>query len=211
LFVVNPSTGDTVGVTSYSSQPTTDVEAIAPGRSNSVWAGDIGDNDSQRSSIAVYRVPRVRAGNRSVTAKKFRLYYPDTAHNAETLLVNPRTHRVFVVTKSPFGGIVFRAPKSLKTGKVNHLREFARVNGLLTDGTFFRNGRHVLLRTYTSAAVYTFPGFHLVRSVQLPKQKQGEGISVGPHGRLLISSEGVHSWVERIWLPKALSKRVQGR
>jgi hypothetical protein len=210
LYVVNPSSGATVGVTSYAAQSTIDVEAISPGRHWSVWAGDIGDNAERRSSIAVYHVPRVRAGNRGVAAKKFTLEYPDSAHNAETLLVNPRNQRVFVVTKSAFGATVYRAPKRLRTGTVNHLRAFARVSGLLTDGTFFRNGKHVLLRTYTGAAVYTFPGFRLVRTLQLPSQKQGEGISIGPHGRLLISSEGVHSPVDRIWLPRNLSRRVMG-
>lgn len=208
VFVVDPSTGGTVGVTSYFSKWPIDVEAIAPGKSRSVWTGDIGDNSERRSSIAVYHVPNLRAGNRTVDAAKYTLSYPDGAHNAETLLVNPRNQRVFVVTKSAFGGTVFRAPRSLRSGALNHLGAFAQVSGVVTDGAFFPNGKHVLLRTYSAASVYSFPGFRLIRTVRLPKQRQGEGISVSARGRILISSEGVHSKVTRVWLPNKLAKRV---
>ena len=52
------------------------------------------------------------------------------------------------------------------------------MRGLVTDGTFFPDGRHVLLRTYGTASVYTFPGFAPAGTVTLPPQPQGEGISV---------------------------------
>jgi hypothetical protein len=78
------------------------------------------------------------------------------------------------------------------------------VSGLVTDGTFLPDGRHVLLRTYGTASVYTFPGFGLVGTVRLPAQPQGEGISVGPGGRVLVSSEGRHTQVLRVRLPSWL-------
>jgi hypothetical protein len=79
------------------------------------------------------------------------------------------------------------------------------VPGLVTDGTFFPDGRHVLLRTYGTASVYTFPGFELVGTVTLPAQPQGEGSSVSRTGRVLVSSEGLHSQVLEVGLPKRLT------
>ena len=81
----------------------------------------------------------------------------------------------------------------------------AEVTGLVTDGTFFPDGKRVLLRTYGTATVYTFPGFAPIGTVRLPQQRQGEGISVSRTGRVLISTEGAHSDVLQVSLPAALT------
>ena len=201
VYGVDPETGETVSRTTYAGG-VADVEALAPGTDGTVWAGDIGDNARGRDDIAVYQV---RPEDGQQPAREYRLSYPDGAHDAETLLVRPGTGRVFVVTKSPFGGTVYAAPRTLRSGTVNKLTPYARVPGLLTDGTFFPDGRHVLLRSYGGAAVYTFPGFVEVGSVRLPAQRQGEGIAVSRSGRVLISSEGVRAPVLQVQLPASLT------
>jgi sugar lactone lactonase YvrE len=206
VYAVHPRTGATVGVTTYSSDDVTDVEAIAPGRGGAVWVGDIGDNRASRSDISVYRVHPSARGDQTVTAPRYDLAYPDGARDAEALLVHPHTGRVFVVSKSVFGGTVYVAPRRLRTGAPSVLRPFARVDGLVTDGTFLPDGRHVVLRTYGSASVYTFPDFRLVGTVRLPAQRQGEAITVSADGRVLVSSEGVHSPV----LEMTLAQRLLG-
>jgi hypothetical protein len=120
--------------------------------------------------------------------------------------VHPRTGRFFVVSKSAFGGTVYAAPPHPHPGeRPNRLTVFARVTGLVTDGTFFPDGKRVLLRTYGTATVYTFPGFAPIGTVRLPQQRQGEGISVSRTGRVLISTEGAHSDVLQVSLPAALT------
>ena len=201
VYGVDARTGETVSRTSYAPS-VHDVEALAPGADGTVWAGDIGDNRADRDSIAVYRVRPVGGEQR---AAAHLLRYPDGPRDAETLLVQPRTQRVFVVSKSVFGGTVYVAPKRLTTGGTpQQMTVFAHVGGLVTDGTFLPDGRHVLLRTYTSASVYTFPGFALVGTVRLPEQPQGEGISVSRSGRVLLSTEGVHTPVLQVRLPASL-------
>jgi hypothetical protein len=205
VYAVDRRTGDTVGVTTYSSRPPTDVESMAPGAGGSVWVGDTGDNRANRDSIAVYRLPAVTAGNHTVVAPRFELRYSDGPRDAETLLVRPGSERVFVVSKSVFGGTVYRAPRQLSRHRPNLMRPVAAVDCLVTDGAFFPDGRRVLLRTYGTASVYTFPGFRLVGTVQLPSQPQGEGIAVGADGEVLISSEGVHAAVLEVRLPRSLT------
>ena len=63
----------------------------------------------------------------------------------------------------------------------------------------------MVLRTYGTATVYTFPGFAPIGTVRLPQQRQGEGISVSRTGRVLISSEGPRSDVLDVTLPAALT------
>jgi hypothetical protein len=206
VYGVDPDSGRTVSRTTYADS-VEDVEAIAPGAGGTLWVGDTGDNRRRRKDIAVYRV-RPEDGDRA--GERYDLAYPDGPHDAETLLVEPRTQRVLVVSKSVFGGTVYAAPRDLRPhdasgGQPNRLRAYARVRGLVTDGAFFPDGRHVVLRTYGEAMVYTFPAFGLLGTVRLPSQPQGEGISVGADGRVLLSSEGVHADVLRVRLPASLT------
>lgn len=202
VYGLDPSSGRTVSTTKYA-EGVEDVEALAPGREGAVWAGDIGDNRERRDDVAAYRLEPVD-GNHPGT--RFTLTYPDGPHDAETLLVHPVTGRVFVVSKSVFAGTVYAAPVDLVGGgEPNRMTAFARVSGLVTDGSFFPDGRHVVLRTYSTASVYTFPGFGLVGTVDLPPQPQGEGVAVSPKGRVLVSSEGVHARVLQITLPARLT------
>jgi len=201
VYGMDPRTGRTVSRTTYAPS-VTDVEDIAPGAHGTLWAGDTGDNRRNRDHVDVYHLLRLGGHHPAV---RYPLVYPDGPHDAETLLVQPRTERVFVVSKSAFGGTVYVGPRKLRAGgPPNRLRAFARVGGLVTDGTFYPDGRHVLLRTYGTASVYTFPGFGLVGTVKLPPQRQGEGISVGADGRVLVSSEGRNSQVLQVRLPSSL-------
>lgn len=199
VFAVDPDTGETVGVTHWSKDPT-DVEALAPAGPGSVWVGDIGDNDAQRHSVEVTRVP-VGASDRTVHEPTYELVYPHGAVNAETLLAQPRTGRLYVATKDVFGGALYAAPATLDPHRPNMLRRVAAVLPIATDGAFFPDGKHVILRDYSQAVVYTFPGMEQVGSFRLPDEQQGEGITVTPDGAIYVSSEGLHSPVLRVALP----------
>jgi hypothetical protein len=207
VFAVDVRTGATVGVTSYGGDAV-DVEALAPGRRGAVWVGDIGDNRASRPAVSVYRLPAVAPGDRRVAGERYDLTYPDGPRDAEALLVHPRTGQVLVVSKSAFGGTVYAAPRRLTAGEPNRLRPFASVAGLVTDGAFFPGGTRVLLRTYGTASVYSYPDFRLLGTVRLPRQRQGEGVSVGPGGRVLVSSEGPHAEVLQVELPAGLLRRT---
>jgi len=194
IFTVD-STGATVGVTSWSPTPTDD-EALAPAGPGEVWVGDIGDNTASRASITVVRVP-FGPGDRTVTPPSYSLVYPDGAHDAETLLAAP-DGRLLVVSKELFGGAVYEAPAHLSESEPNELRRVGGAIGFATDGSFFPDGRHYVLRDYGSAAVYSYPGFHRLASFDLPAQRQGEGIAVDPDGWVHVSSEGEHTQVLRV-------------
>jgi hypothetical protein len=206
LYAVDPRTGDTTGTTTYSSSDVEDVEALAPAPGGAVWVGDIGDNLTRRDEVWLYRVTPGQPD-----APRFALTYPGPARDAETLLAQPVTGRLFVVSKSVFGGVVFAAPRSLEPGRSHRLRRFAQVPGLVTDGAFFPDGRHVLLRGYGTAAVYTFPGFALRGRFTLPPQRQGEGVSIGADGRILLSSEGSGAPVLTLELPAGVKASMSDR
>ncbi|NYI99739.1 hypothetical protein HNR19_000438 [Nocardioides thalensis] len=206
IFTVDDD-GETVGHTTWDADPA-DTEALAPAaRSTDVWVGDIGDNLGQRSSITITRVP-AGEGDRSGALASYELVYPDGAHDAETLLVHPRTGQVFVAAKE-FIGTLYAAPRQLSEGR-NRLEPVGEVMSIATDGAFFPDGRHVVLRDYGSAAFYTWPGLDLVREIELPDQPQGEGIAVDEDGKVYVSSEGEHADVIEVELPDGLEDALEG-
>ena len=156
-----------------------DIEDVARGP-GVLWFGDIGDNDSVRSSIAVDRVAEPAPAPAtdhppevSVAATSFSLTYPDGPHNAETLLADPVDGRLYILTKSLAGqSQLFAAPTTLVAGKTNPLVQVATVTfttgdtaGLgriatlgqlaATGGDVSPDGSQVVLRTYAFAYVTT--------------------------------------------------------
>ncbi|MFL6024491.1 MAG: hypothetical protein ACJ72O_14230 [Marmoricola sp.] len=196
LYVIDPATGRTVGKTYYAREAI-DVEALAPAGDGTIWAGDIGDNTETRQVVEVHRV-RVGRGERHVQAPSYRLVYPDGPHDAESLIAPGG--RLYVITKGVLGGKIYAAPKRLDPSNVNRLTEVGVVAEWATDAAML-DAHHVLVRGYGSAEVLAFPGFRKVAGFDLPEQRQGEGVSVGPGGRVRLSSEGEHSPVLQIALP----------
>lgn len=206
VFTVDTATGETVGVTYWADGPE-DVEALAPAGPGRVWVADIGDNTGSRDSIRVTRVP-VGDGDRTVDEETFDLVYPDGVRDAEALLVDPTTGRVHVVTKGVFAGEVYAAPPEMAADAPNRLGLVGQVAGLVTDGAFFPDGRHVVLRTYSRATVHTFPDLEPLGSWDLPDQQQGEGIAVTPDGEVLLSSEGQGAEVLQVRVPPRIERAM---
>jgi hypothetical protein len=200
VFAVDPATGETVGTTRWSSDPT-DVEALAPGPAGSVWVGDIGDNTEGRDAVQVARVP---VGRRDVAAEvtTYDLVYPDGPHDAETLVSDPATGRLYVATKGVLGGTLYAAPATLDATGPNELEPLGDVLPIATDGAFLADGTRLVVRNYAVAAVYAFPSLEKLHQLDLPDQPQGEGLAVDGDGSLLLGSEGSHADVLRVALPE---------
>ncbi len=84
----------------------------APGGGALLYLADIGDNARARERDR--RLPRARAAAGRVApsapAERLRLRYPDGAHDAEALLVDPRTGTLVIVTKDLSAGRAYSAP-----------------------------------------------------------------------------------------------------
>ncbi len=207
LFAVDPVSGETVGVTHWSAEPE-DVEALAPAGGDEVWVGDIGDNGAERESVSVARVP-VGRGSRDVDVPTYELVFPEGARDAESLLADPATNQLFVISKGLFGGAVYAAPGRLSADRPNRLTEVGPVLPVATDAAFFPDGRHVIVRAYSEAAVYSWPDLELLDRFGLPRQQQGEGIAVDlTDGTVYASSEGLRAPVLRIALPAAVRRAM---
>ena len=99
------------------------------------------------------------------------------------------------------GGTLYVAPETLDPDGPNRLEPVGDVLPIATDGTFLPDGQHLVIRNYSTAAVYAFPSLEKVGSFSLPAQPQGEGIAVEGPDTLLLGSEGLHAEVLRVTLP----------
>lgn len=180
--------------------------AVGPGRGGepSVYVADIGDNLMLRRSVQLYRFAEPAAGLTSTTAERIELRYPDgRARNAETVLVDPRSGDVVVVTKVAGGrSELFRASKdAVDSGRVTlEAAGVIEVAGLATGGAVSADGSRIAVRTYEQLRVWErAPGESLAAAllkapsvtVSAPGP-QSEAITFSEDGRSVLSvSEGV--------------------
>lgn len=227
LFYGVDRQGNTAAVYRVGGAKAVDWEDIAygpgpDGRGGFLYVGDIGDNNRSRRNCAVYRVPEPRIGSRPGTRgapqatdtptvrRAFR--YPDGRHNAEALLVHPKTGVVYIVTKEENGVAgVYRFPPErgrettpapvtlIKVGTVRIAGENHPFPNLVTGGDIAPDGRKVVLCTYVAAYELTLParagsfdaiwGARPVR-IALPTLPQCEAVCYTPDGKsLLVTSE----------------------
>ncbi|MQA03959.1 MAG: hypothetical protein GEV07_14950 [Streptosporangiales bacterium] len=205
VFGINPETGRSDATMRLEGAQNVNWEALAAGRGRNLWVGDIGDNESVRDSLMLYRykLPQpVQTGYFPVSAA-YEVTYPDGAHDAEALLVNPKTNIPYVVTKGP-NGRLYRAD-DLVPGANELTKLDGKLPPMITDGAFRPDGKQFVLRSYDTGYVYSTTGKQL-GSFPLPKQQQGEGITYTADGNdLLLSSEGKRSEVLSLNVDEALA------
>jgi hypothetical protein len=197
--------GETVATVTLAGIDPYDPEALAPGvdarGAPALFLGDIGDNGAERPDVSVFGFAEPGTlGDRTVRATWYRFTYPDGPHDAEALLVHPRSGRFLVVTKAIAGGGVYRAPRDPVTADegTNALVRVGDAPSFVTDGAYLADGRYAL-RTYASVFVYDRRGRE-VGQASLPPQPQGESLAVDGD-RLLAGSEGRHSAVYAVEVP----------
>nr|WP_062338712.1 hypothetical protein [Herbidospora sakaeratensis] len=207
FYAVDSATGRTKAAYTIENAEARDWEGMAAYRDSSgrgvLFFGDIGDNlDGAWSDISVYKVTepaRLRSG--TVSAVRYRFRYADQARNAEGLMVDPRTGRVYVVTKE-FDGLVYAAPRQLRTDRVNVLKKVGSAPTMATDAAFAPDGSSFVIRTYFSATLYRKIDEE-ISGVGMPMLRQAESITYTADGKaLLTGSEGARSPVVRVPLPE---------
>src|SRR5215216_435948 len=215
--------GDSFGTFRVSGAAARDWEDIAAGpgpqpNRSYLYIGDTGDNDALRPEVIVYRVaePALSAATRNLTKKRpgttepaeaIRLKYPDGKHDAEALLVHPRTGNIYIVTKVLIANPgVYEAVAPFTAGQSITMRRLGDVHvpslfgGVITGGSISPDGRRVALCDYFQgyeillpAGSSKFDDIWKQRMVgfDLGKRKQGESITYRLDGdALLATSEG---------------------
>lgn len=190
VYAVDATTCRTLARLTIAGIPARDIEAIGSGRDAKgrpiLWVADIGDNVDSWPYVRLHRVrePAVLR-DRVVRARTFQFTYPDRPHNAEAILADPHSTRVWVVTKQSAVGTIYRVdPKRGRTVVATPLR---RVGAFVTDGSISPDGSRFVLRDYVDALIYPgLPPGREPKRVYLPIQLQGEAVTWTPDGTALL-------------------------
>ena len=179
-----------------------------PGAGSYIYVGDIGDNSSNRTAIQVYRFPEPEVTTTqavvkmNVTADVLRFTYPDGAHNAETLMIDPQTGDILILTKVASGAsTLYRAPNDTPADTPTVLEKVTTVT--LTGGSMGAgggdispNGDRVIIRVYTTTLLWaraatwaaTFMATPKALTDPSPEEPQAEGVSFSADGRSWITT-----------------------
>ncbi len=202
IYALNPS-GKLLGIFAVKGSICRDWEdiAIGPGPENNcdyLYIGDIGDNNAKYSSVIIYRVkePDVDPNGAGKEIEigppdKFELVYPDGPKDAETLLVDPLTSDIYIITKRNFFSKVYLAQNPLQTDKPTMMNLVTILPwGLATGGDVSPDGKLVIVRGLTNASIWQRPEgeplWHAFSgkysTIELMPEPQGEGICFDPKG-----------------------------
>jgi hypothetical protein len=183
-----------------------------------LYIGDIGDNNSGRKFVTVYRIPEPAELNggtgKTAAAESIRLEYPDRAHDAEALLIHPKSGDLYIVTKArgeDRDTRVYKASAPLNTKAKTRLKQVATLDlpntsvftlliGRITGGDISPDGTRVAVCDYLKAWEAVLPAgarnFDAIwsakwRDIGIGQRAQGEGIAYRHDGKaLLVTSEG---------------------
>jgi PKD repeat protein len=218
--------GAHLGVLTLSDLPRSDWEDLALGEDPTtgnprLYIGDLGDNSHSRLSVAIHFLdePVVADGVRfdeTHTPATMHLRYPQgVSHDAETLMVDPSTQDLYIVTKDRQGPtLVFLKAAPHVDDENAYLQPIASYDSLAglpsgtvaTSGSISRDGLAILVRTYRNQAlVWTRDGLDLADAfatepclVSLPNSPQGESVAFSPDGTSVWTvSEGLNQPLRR--------------
>jgi hypothetical protein len=157
LFAIGDDGAD-LGEVSLPGVAAADWEDVAVGPDGeALYVGDIGDNFLVRTELWIWRVAEPDPSSETTEApEKLRLRYPDGPHDAESLVVDPLTGDLYVITKAGTGSIVYVAEAPVVDGA--ELAEVARItlpaDGLATAADVSPDGAWWIVRSYGGARLW---------------------------------------------------------
>ncbi|MEP7039017.1 MAG: hypothetical protein ABI891_11815 [Acidobacteriota bacterium] len=225
IFALNEK-GEKLGTWKVSGAKNKDWEDIAEFQDKQtgkcfLYIGDIGNNERTKSEMTIYRVaePQVSASdktsskknpNKTESAEAIKFEYPDMRHDAETLMVNPNTGDIYILSKRLSGAAgVYKLAANYSLEKTNTPEKIADFtvpavpNGFLTGGDISPDGKRVIICDYFSAYEIVLPenakNFDEIWKekpviVELGQRKQGEAVVYSADGKsVFATSEGKNS------------------
>lgn len=132
--------------------------AIGPGPSDGVnylYIGDTGNNNANpaNTQFYIYRTPELSSREAAFEASKVEritFKYPSGTPDAETLLLDPRTKDIFIVTKENSKSVLYRLPYPQSTTSEMTAELVGEVPEvvLATGGDISPDGSEIIVRNY---------------------------------------------------------------
>ncbi|MCM2576847.1 hypothetical protein [Streptomyces meridianus] len=221
VYAVDGRSGRTVATVTLRGVDPRDVEAISVGPGGQVYVGDIGDNlGGTWPEVWIYRFREpAELKDTTVTPVRHTVRYDGGPRDAESLMVHPRTGRVYIVSKHQDGGGLYEGPAELVPNGGNTFLRKADVGLWATDAAFSPDGSRLVVRGYFEARMYRWRDGRITKLGEpaLPMQRQGESVTFTSDGRaLMYGTEGAGSVVTRVSLsgklrPESVAREDKAR
>lgn len=182
-----------------------------------LFIADTGDNLFIRGRKTIYRVPEPVLGrdvDQTEDAEALEFMYPDDVkYDAETLLVDPRSGDLYIVTKETeaTSSHIYKYPVDAPSPATLELVGQVSLDGgssrFATSGSVSADGGRLVIRTLSHALEFVIPEGQpleaafagVPRIIPLPSSSQGEAISYAADGMSLLTvSENLPAPVSQV-------------
>ncbi|PRY85491.1 hypothetical protein CLW00_11272 [Mongoliibacter ruber] len=172
--------------------------AVGPGpqaNTSYIYVGEIGDNNAGHREIQIHRFPEPKKLEKSqkVKPETLTLVYPDGPRDAETLMIDPITKDIFILSKRDSANILYRTTQDAfgKKGKVELEKVMTLDFTMSVAGDISSDGSQILIKNYLAVFYWqrnpgeTIPEALSRNPVILPykPEPQGEAIAFDPLGK----------------------------
>ena len=185
--------------------------AIGPGPEAGryyLYIGDIGDNRARHRSVRIYRVGEPEVDSVRPFAEMtigptetIELTYPNGPRDAETLLVDPQTRDIYIISKRELFNAVYRAPYPQSTTAPAVMQRVATLPwGFAVAGDVSPDGRRVIVRSPHKASLWRRPDTQplwrafMEKPVGIPlmSEPQGEALAFDGKGQGYFTLSEMH-------------------
>ncbi len=181
---------------------------------NYLFVGDIGDNAAQRSSLVIYRVlePDLNGSIGSINGiftsiDRIEYQYPDGARDAETLMIDPFTKDIVIITKREPSVRVYRLAYPQSITEINTAEFLVSIPiTRFVGGDISSDGLELLMKTYDHVYYWSRePAQDIAETlIQEPvklnytPEPQGEAIAFHPNGSAYFTLSEERDGVEAV-------------
>jgi len=171
--------------------------AVGPGPDKNlsyIYVGEIGDNQARYTNIFIYRIPEPEEfiEGMELEPEVLKLSYPDGAKDAETLMIDPISKDIFILSKRDSLNILYKTTQEAFESKEAVLEKVMELPFTMSvAGDISPDGKEILIKNYFT--VYFWKrnenetvGEALARDpVILPykPEPQGEAIAFHPNSK----------------------------
>jgi hypothetical protein len=171
--------------------------AIGPGpdpKRSYIYVGEIGDNNGVYKKVRIFRFPEPKSLKEEIVVKPeiLTLNYPDGPRDAETLMVDPISQDIFILSKRDSLNILYRAPQSAFGSKEFELEKIMDLPFTMSvAGDISSDGSQILVKNYFTVYYWyrdkneSIPQAMSRKAQILPykPEPQGEAIAFHPSGK----------------------------
>jgi len=185
--------------------------AVGPGKDgkSSIYVGDIGDNSAQYEYITVFRLPEpihLKPSMR-VPPEKINLRFPNGPMDAETLIVDPISGDIFILSKRDKENTLFRLPSEKFEEGEAVLEEIMKLPiTSCVGGDISQDGAQIIIKNYLDIYYWQRIGEEDIAKslsrnpIRLPysPEPQGEAIGFTPAGEAFYTISEVRFEIQPV-------------